>query len=348
MASVLLLSAAPEDRTRFPHGYEELDKLRELASRDRFGIHGLTDEPAEAEVILFVESTANAGPYFERVRRHPVYRRWRSKCFLFSSTDRVVPLLPGIYASIERRWYWPAWTRSGGYLGIREGGELRYRPDAGPRRYLFSFVGSSTTHRVRRRLVRLGHPEALLIDTSAESRAARPPQEEYRRRYAQSIAQSAFVLCPRGGGASTFRLFETMMLGRPPVIVSDQWVPPSGPDWGSFSIRVAERDLERLPGLLEDRRAESETMGEAARAAWNDWFSESACFHRTVGWCLELAAYAPAREGVRSFAPYLQMARPFHAARWSARRLGHGERWRVPRPLELVGAATRLRNGERS
>ena len=42
-----------------------------------------------------------------------------------------------------------------------------------------------------------------------------------------------------------------MMLGRVPVIVSDQWVPPDGPDWESFSMRVKEREVDTIPAMLE-------------------------------------------------------------------------------------------------
>ena len=98
-----------------------------------------------------------------------------------------------------------------------------------------------------------------MLDTYAESLAVRHGEQpllspgESRARYVGSIKDSAFVLCPRGGGTSTFRLFETMMLGRVPVILSDQWVPRVGPDWESFSLRVMERDVSKVPRLLESR-----------------------------------------------------------------------------------------------
>ncbi|MDP9284015.1 MAG: glycosyltransferase family 47 protein [Actinomycetota bacterium] len=310
--------------------------MRELASADRFNVHRLIDDPEASDLVLFVESSTDAGPYFELVRRHPVYTAFRSKSYLFSSTDRIVPFLPGVYASVERSWYWPSWTRSGMYLGIRETADLRHEAATGSRSYLFSFIGSSTTHSVRRRLLQVRHPDGLIIDTAFEGAELEPTG--YTRRHAESIARSAFVLCPRGGGTSTFRLFETMMLGRVPVIISDQWVPPVGPDWQSFSVRVGEGELEALPALLEERQSEAVSMGEAARLAWLDWFSETTSFHRIVDWCLELAEAAPARGGVRRRLPYVQMLRPYHAVRWILRHAGHGEHWHVPQPARLAAA----------
>jgi hypothetical protein len=327
VASVHLLSSAPQNPLRQPKALLDLEQMRSSAEADRFGEHSVTHDPGDADLILFVETSGGAGWYFQWVRRHPLYRELRPKCYLFSATDRVVPLLPGVYASIERRWYWPSWTRSGHYLGVKERGALRHDPRHSPSR-LFSFVGAANAHPVRRRIMQLRHPDAVLIDSHAESleieRGQRPgmSEEMFQERFVSSIGDSAFVLCPRGGGTATFRLFEAMMLGRVPVIISDQWVPPEGPDWERFSIRVSEADVEGIPALLEERAPDAGAMGEAARAAWLDWFSEAASFHRVVGWCLSLTEAAPARAGIRRHSPYLQMLRPYHAARWTAKRLG--------------------------
>ena len=111
------------------------------------------------------------------------------------------------------------------------------------------------------------------------------------------------------------------MLGRVPVIVSDQWVPPVGPDWESFSVRVEESQIGAIPRILDDRSEEAQGMGEIARAAWLEWFSQSASFHRVVEWCLELSECAPQRAGMRRYAPYLQLLRPYHAARLMVKRV---------------------------
>jgi hypothetical protein len=336
MATVYLLSAARERRLADPRAFLDLDALRERARCDRFGVHRTVDAPEDADIILFTEVSAHAGPYFERVRRHPVYRRFRSKCYMFSSTDRFVPWLPGVYASVEKSWYWSNWTRSGHYLGVYERGNLSHHPWTAPPNHLFSFVGAGTGHPVRRRILQLEHPEGLLVDTSVavqplpgplEGAGPEPIPDE---RYVRSIRDSAFVLCPRGGGTASFRLFESMMLGRAPVIVSDQWVPPSGPAWDRFSVRVSESAVASIPDLLASLAPQAKAMGDAARAAWLDWFSETVSFHRIVEWCLELAAAEPYRRGIRRLAPGLQMMRPYHAARWAAwtvrGRARHGNR----------------------
>jgi hypothetical protein len=328
LASVHLLSAAPADPAE-PKALLDLEQMRASARVDRFGEHTLADDPDAADLILFVETSTAAGAYFEAVRRHPVHREFAPKCYLFSSTDRIVPFLPGVYASVERRWYWPAWTRSGHYLGVAERDDLRYEGGV-ERSLLFSFVGSSATHPVRQRVAALRHPDALLIDGSAEALAVArgelqaPSPEEFTGRFARSLRDASFVLCPRGGGTSSFRLFEAMMLGRAPVVISDQWVPPAGPDWPAFSLRVKEDEVERIPALLESRAGDAVAMGEAAREAWLEWFSPAVGFHRTVESCLDLARRVSDRAGVRGYEPYLQMLRPYNAGRWAKRRVRGG------------------------
>ena len=337
MARVHLLSAAPDDLERYPKAFLDLEHIRASACADRFRIHSTTDDPEDADIILFVEVSGAAGHYFELVRRHPVYRAYTSKCYLFSATDKIVPFLPGIYASVERSWYWPNWTRSGHYLGVKEAAPHSYAPTPEPPTYLFSFVGSTATHAIRSRIMQLEHPRGFLLDTHAEHAeikrgARRPPTvDEFRDRYAQSIERSAFVLCPRGGGTSSFRLFEAMMLGRPPVVLSDEWVAPQGPDWKQFSLRIKEAEVDEIPAVLEAHAGNAWLMGKAARAAWLEWFSEAASFHRIVESCLDLQASAAARTGPRRYAPHLQMLRPYHAARWAAKRLGHGRSRTVER-----------------
>jgi hypothetical protein len=135
---------------------------------------------------------------------------------------------------------------------------------------------------------------------------------EYWRRYGEISKASKFILCPRGMGTSSVRLFDTMRMGRVPVIISDQWVEPQGPCWEKFSLRVPEADFARLPALLEEHEAVAVEMGLLARAQWEEWFSERVCFHRVVEWCLDIKRRRRLPESWARFAPYIQYLRPFH------------------------------------
>jgi hypothetical protein len=81
-----------------------------------------------------------------------------------------------------------------------------------------------------------------------------------------------------------------------PVIISDGWVAPDGPDWESFSIRWPESDAEGLVGMLEDRDAEWPQLSRAARSAYEEFFAPSVAFHRIVECCAELLTSKAARD----------------------------------------------------
>jgi hypothetical protein len=138
---------------------------------------------------------------------------------------------------------------------------------------------------------------------------------DYDRRYAEVTKASKFVLCPRGLSPSSIRLFETMRIGRVPVILSDAWLQPLGPEWTKFSIRVAERDSKKIPKILEDREGEAMAMGELARKEWERWFSEEVLFHQLVELCLDIKRKRTIPESVARWGAYLHYLQPFHFRR---------------------------------
>ncbi len=291
MAKVLILSSAidvPFDVWKHSSSF----LLKHSAELDSFGQHCLTDDPAEADIILFAEM-GTSGKFSEMVRAHPFYRRFREKCFLFDSTDYCRPTVPGIYASLTQDQYRPDYTRTGFYLYLIENAFITPRPYTGSEKYLASFVGSAHTHPVREKLFEFGRDDIYVKDTSgysAQTTYHGEPAERARfwEEYADSIADAKFSLCPRGQGAGSIRLFESMKMGRACVILSDDWHPNDGVDWNSFSITVAERDASRIPEILDRNAHRAAEMGERARQVWKEQFSEQSRFHRTVERCLEL------------------------------------------------------------
>jgi hypothetical protein len=138
--------------------------------------------------------------------------------------------------------------------------------------FLFSFIGRvNNAPAVRAGLMQLNHPRAYLRDSWSG-------QSDGDALYASILAKSKFVLCPRGNGPSSWRLFETMRTGRVPVIISDEWHEPRGLDWSRFSIRVREADTGRIPALLERLEIHAEEMGCAAQQAWRRHFSLTGAF----------------------------------------------------------------------
>ena len=316
MAKVLLLSAAPNIRDADPTYNAPLKRLLACVPRDRFGVHQRVDDPAAADLILFVEYRA-AGRYLHDARSHRFALRYPEKAFAFCSEDAPIPFLPGVYPSIEARWHDPRRTASGHYLRRLGLDPVPFDPlAAGPRPYLFSFVGRLRTAAVRRRLAALGSPTTPVVatdDDDPQVAAGTLDPASYWARYAEITGQSQFVLCPRGFGPGSMRLFEVMSMGRAPVILSDAWVPPEGPDWARFALRVPERRVAELPALLAAAAPRAAGMGRLAREAWEEWFSEEVTFHRLVESCLAIQARRRLPERLARLPVALQVLRPAHA-----------------------------------
>jgi len=248
------------------------------------------DDPGEAEIILFAE--IDAGRLCEDVLRHPYIRRFREKCFMFSTDWRVIPFIPGVYTALEKSWYLPSRTRPGFYISSRMNPLIKFEPDA-DRDLLYSFMGDVQTAPVRSALARLEHPRGLFVDTSRECQsvmwnAGAEQLAAFWKRYVDLSRRSKFILCPRGLAPSSIRLFETMCMGRVPLILADEWVPPQGPQWEMFSIQIPERDARWVPRILEEKEAAAFEMGLLARAEWEKYFSPDIGFHRVVELCLEI------------------------------------------------------------
>ena len=293
--------------------------LRACAAHDSHRQHKVVQDPGRAELIIFAEGRDNesVGPYFEQVRASPLHRRYPAKCFLYSGVDRVIPFLPGIYPSIERRWSWPGWTRGGCFLIAKnpflEGAAATPRPKS----HLASFWGAAGNIPVRHRLLALdGRSGFVVRDTgepfvTAHRRDDRQTVAQLKRAHIEISAASKFILCPRGEGASSIRLFEAMELGVAPVIVADEWVEPVGPRWAELSVRVRERDIRALPEILAAREADHERLGRLARLAWEQYYAPAALFHTTVEDCLAIQRTRRVPFTGLRLAARMQLARPY-------------------------------------
>ena len=100
--------------------------------------------------------------------------------------------------------------------------------------------------------------------------------------------RSRFVLCPRGKGTSSIRLCETLAAGHVPVIISDAWVAPHGPDWERFTLFWPELSQDGLVELLEETNGDWAEMSAGARAAYQEFFAPDAWFHRVMDLCDQL------------------------------------------------------------
>jgi hypothetical protein len=304
------------------------ESLAALAPR-----YELASSAQAADLILCAEPGTNKFRDWAKVlERDPVVSTYPEKIFVYEFSDQPVAFLPGLYVSIRRhRIDWARMRPADRWTEIDTPAERALLDQAGEPRLLFSFRGSNSA-RVRERLFTLdvSGVRASITQTYRWWDYGSAAVDEDKRLYLDELRDSHFVLCPRGWAPSTVRIYETMQLGRVPVILADDWVPPYGIPWPEFSLRVAEDRLRDLPEILERRREDAAEMGRAARDAWERYMRPGpVLMRRWLGAIEEIKETRPA--GWNEAA---------HYRRWRSNRF----RWE--NKIHVVqGAAQRVRTG---
>jgi len=288
----------------------------------------LSDDAEHADFILFVGSTER---YLGDICRSPLFRRHCERSYVHYAADAAVPVLPGMYPDVVGPVRLPDLQLGAYYLRSFDNKALAPRcNDAKRPTRLFSFVGNvRNAPELRGRILTLQHPDALLLDRSSGVR-------DGNLDYAEMLRESHFVLCPRSFGPTSWRIYETMMAARVPVIISDGWVPARDIDWPSFSLRVSESEVESIPSLCTANVGRAREMGLRARQEWENYCS----LERAFGWVgRRLRELREARNG-RMLHPMFDLIRELafrgqliHYGRWRVGKMLRESAIRVPRGL---------------
>lgn len=292
----------------------------------------LASSPEKADAILFF--SGHAGPDALRIGviLHPLYRRYRSKCFLYHDSDFAVPILPGLYPSLLAKDHRPGYAEGFPYYA-RQSVNQAVSEAAGrqpERRWLASFVGAANCE-VRRNILAIRDPRVFVRDTTGRHswQLGSEERHRYESEYAQVCAASRFILSPRGIGPSTYRQYEAWEIARCPVILSDAWVAPPEIPWESAALRLPETtayDVGELLGRLE--KVDDRQLGQNGREIHERWLTQEAAFpyiYRSIERLLDHGAKAPSPGQVLSAVAKSSHRRLFLG---SVRRMGKERSWR--------------------
>lgn len=175
--------------------------------------------------------------------------------------------------------------------------------------------------RLRRRLRGLPATDATIRARALEALAGNPAvrtnfllREEFwgkggdpsvlrrtREEYVRNLVDSDYILCGRGAGNFSYRLYEALLCGRIPIFLDTDCVLPfeDAIDWKRHCVWVDEREA----GSVADRVAsfhaslsdgEFEERQRACRRLWEEWLSPEAFFARLAQSFPSLAAQAAA------------------------------------------------------
>jgi hypothetical protein len=270
-----------------PHGYqaEKLISLGKNSIQSEFNTrYRLAKSPVDADIIVYVE------PWYIKLREY-VYTllsedlivKHPNRCFVIDCAATSWELVPGVYTGLKKYQFNRQRYRSGGYLTeYNQVCQQVYEQNKNIEpQLLFSFRGAASSP-VREKIFAANFSGDDISIQQTYSWCNHSSHEKFA--YAQELINSKFVLCPGGISPSSIRLYETMKMGRVPVILSDDWVPPEGPAWQDFSIRVAESRVQELPEIIRRYEPYAFTMGKLARQAWENWFSPDVVYLRMLNY----------------------------------------------------------------
>jgi hypothetical protein len=245
----------------------------------------LTNDPSMADLILFVENSRyHSGFFFQKLKKSPLIKQFPDKTYMYNPHDHPWFVLPGLYPSVPLALFNRSFIAAVPY--IESINNFIYYDSSVPSKYLFSFVGNPNSS-PRKKILKITHPRGLVKGTP-QNMFGSISQNDSKVDYANIMNQSKFVLCPRGAGTSSFRIFEAMQAGRVPVIISDNWVRPIGPEWDKFAIFIAERSIKNIPQILLEEEVFWDLKSKIAREAWESYFSSENIFNYMINSLLNL------------------------------------------------------------
>jgi hypothetical protein len=264
--------------------------MREQVLQSANTPYEMTDDPERADIIVFWEPHQRSQIIrIPRLRAHPLVQQFPNKVFVVSVEDAPLGLLSGLYTSLPRWRHHPHRHRTTLYYHTKNPylGVLRAEHRVASPPYLASFMGAPS-HDFRRWLFQMTdsfaqHDIPLKATSYNQFQIPQDPKlKPLQLQFIDTILDAKFSLCPRGNGPASYRVQESLALGRAPVIMSDTWVPVADLDWERFAIFVAEASLPLLPAILRDHERRWQEMGAIARQTYESHFSQEVFALRAV------------------------------------------------------------------
>lgn len=270
--------------------YEKLKKLWALSSKK----HSLCQDAEEADLVLISDI---AGPnWFQDLRENQSIKD-PSKCFVVADGDIPMPLLHGVYTSNHNRLKFRSRFRTGAYnlfpkevhnpFVVQDSGESY----AMPKKFLYSFIGQdSSPLRLKLFQHQSTRDDVYIANMTSFFNAHQHKEDhlQYQKTYCDIIHSSKFVLCPKGTSGASIRLFEVMKMGAAPVIISDDWILPRGPQWDECSISIKEKNLNQLDIILEEREKDYAAIGARARQVYQEFFADEVYFNYLIDQIIDI------------------------------------------------------------
>lgn len=133
---------------------------------------------------------------------------------------------------------------------------------------LCSFVGTIKNHPIRRKILDLYYTKYVIKDSIGYTS------------FVDIMERSVFSLCPRGYGATSFRICEALQHGSIPVYVYDKpWVPFGDEfDFTDIGLLIHESEIQNIGKIIESKtKKDIEQYVENGRTVYENYFTYTGC-----------------------------------------------------------------------
>lgn len=240
-----------------------------------------------ADVLLLQEPFSYKDfRYIATLKNDPVFKKYAHEIFTVNFDDCATGLVKGLYTSLPKKRFDEKlhailpYHFSPNELIRKQSSEV---PEP---QFLASWRGNPKSNAVRKKMIRLFKDDKNFNIQSTNSWLDHKIDE--KQVYLDSMIDAKFALCPAGFAPVSFRIYEAMVLGKCPVIIAEQFVPPPGPDWDSFAIFIPERKIGSLKSILKEKEPQYKELGEKASEAYEAFFIKPKVFDYFVEQLLKL------------------------------------------------------------
>lgn len=229
--------------------------------------------PDLADIILIQEKGSFKDfRYIHKLVLDPIVSKYTEKVFTINGDDCATGLLRGLYTSLPKSRFDFKIHRAIPYMQYPNELIFQTHPDVEPE-YLASWRGNPKSNAIRPKMISLfGSQKSFRLETT---NSWLNHQDDEKEVYRDLILNAKFSLCPAGWAPVSFRIYESMALGRCPVIIADEFVPPLGPDWKSFALFYPQKKIAELDQFLRKHESSYKELGMKACQAWQIYFQEN-------------------------------------------------------------------------
>jgi hypothetical protein len=229
------------------------------------------ETPELADALLIQEKFSYKDfRYTKRLLNDPFLANYISKLFTMNFDDCATGLLRGLYSNIPT-----GRLISRLHVAVPYAEFFNEQVFAGKHKnsqpvYLATWRGNSSSNPIRPTFIKFLQDKTGIAIEVTDSWLNHSLQE--KDEYVKLILNGKFSLCPAGYAASSFRIYESMALGRCPVIIADDFAKPMGPNWDEFALFYPTNKLSSLHDFLIKYESLAMEMGKKAEEVWNNYF----------------------------------------------------------------------------